>query len=307
MAEEATEQTTTETLPEGVDPTAVPIEPTTPIPTVEPDVSQHWSRNEAFGFDDDTIGWAENKGFENPQAMVTSQRELEKKMGGPPEMLQKWPEADDIEGFKGIYRRLGTPEDVEGYKIEFEEGASVDADTVAWFKEKALGHNMTSAQVQGMALDWNVEVARLQTEQQEALEIQNKTEETELRNAWGTKYDERLDYGERALNALGLDEEKIDALQVALGPKVLAQMAAKIADTMGEDTIAAHTETPAFGTTKEQVQNSIDELTAELAGDSERYDKYYSDHSASKEATGKDFRKMRQLEAQLEGLIKVGA
>lgn len=283
-----------------------PAPESTPDPTPEPtqDAPQHWSRTESMGLDNDTIGWLENKGFETPQAAITSQRELEKKMGGPPEMLQKWPESDDKEGFDAIYRRLGTPENVEGYKVEFEEGAPVDADTLAWFKKSALGHNLTSAQVQGMALDWNTEVARIQTEQQQALDVQNQTEDTELRNVWGTKYEERLDYGNRALTALGLEEKDIESLQVALGPKMLAQFAAKIADTMGEDTIAADTGTPAFGTTKEQVKNQINELNAELGADQERYDRYYSDHSAPKENTGKDFRKMRQLEDQLQNLIK---
>ncbi len=276
-------------------------------PTSEPDTPQHWSRGEGFGLDDDTIGWLENKGFENPQAAITSQRELEKKMGGPPEMLQKWPEADDTDGFKAIYQRLGTPEDVEGYKVEFEEGVAVDPDTLTWLKQTALKHNMTNAMTQGIALDWNTEVARLQAEQEQALDVQNQTEETELRNKWGMKYDERLDYGNRALLALGMEDDDIDLMQSVLGPKKIAQLAARMADTMGEDTIAAHTDTPAFGTSKEQVQNSIDKLAAELAGDTDRYDRYLADHKAPKESTGKDFRKMRQLEAQLEGLIKVGA
>lgn len=293
MADEAT-QTATEVAPVEGDPDATP--------SVEPDDSvtpQHWSRGEGMELDDDTIGWLENKGFENPQAAITSQRELEKKMGGPPEMLQKWPEADDTEGFKAIYQRLGTPKDVEGYKVEFEEGAAVDADTLTWLKETALKHNMTNAMTQGIALDWNTEVARLQAEQQEALGVQNETEKTELRVKWGTKYEERLDYGHRALIALGVEDDDIDSMEAALGPKKLAQIAAKMADTMGEDTIAAHTDTPAFGTSEEQVQNSINELTKKMLGDPELLKEYQEDHGKPKEGTGKTFRRMQQLDTQL--------
>ena len=309
MAEVQTEQasTTTDATVETV--VAEAVDENVPQATSEPveTQAQHFSRNEAFGFDDDTIGWLENKGFENAQAMVTSQRELEKKMGGPPEMLQKWPESDDKDGFDAIYRRLGTPEDTEGYKIEFEEGAAVDPDTLAWFKQVGLEHKLTNNMLQGLALSWNTEAARLQEEQQQALEVKNQTEETELRNSWGTKYDERLDYGHRALIGMGLSEENIDSLQGSLGVKMVAQFAAKIADTMGEDTIAAITDTPAFGTTKEQVQTQINELNGELGADKERFKRYYADQSSPKESTGKDYRKMQQLEAQLESLIKVGA
>ncbi len=304
MADEAT-QTTIET--ETAEATEVEADKTADSSEDVSTESQHWSRHEALSLDDDSIGWLENKGFENPQAAITSQRELEKKMGGPPEMLQKWPESDDTDGFEAIHRRLGKPENVEGYKVEFEEGAAVDADTLKWFKESAHGQNMTNAQVQGMALAWNAEVGRVQAEQEQALKIKNEAEETELRNAWGTKTEERLDYGHRALLAHGLEEETIDSMQAAMGSKRLAQFAASVADTMGEDTIAAHTDTPAFGTTREQVQNSIDELAGELKADKERYDKYYADHGVPKESTGKDFRKMKQLEAQLRELIKVGA
>ena len=311
MAEVET-QTTTETATEVevVDTpqsTDSPDTTSTPEETTDASIPKSWPRNEALGFDSDTIGWLENKNYDNPQAAITSQRELEKKLGGPPEMLQKWPESDDKEGFEPIFRRLGKPETVEGYKFEFEEGVAVDPDTLEWFKGTAHEHDMTNAQAQGVILGWNTEVARLQAERQQELEVKNHTEKVELENQWGTKCAERLDYGHRALLALGLKEENIDTLQDSLGPKMLAEMAAKIADTMGEDSIAEHTDTPAFGTTKEQVQNSIDELIGELSADKERYNKYYSDHSAPKESTGKDFRKMKQLESQMENLIRAGA
>lgn len=304
MAEEATE-TTTESPAIGDPVPAEATEPVTPIESAEPSPTlQHWSRGEGMGFDDDTIGWLENKNFENPQAAITSQRELEKKMGGPPEMLQKWPESDDMEGFKAIYRRLGTPENVDGYKLEPKEGDVVDDDTLKWFKERAFERNMPNEMAQGIMLDFNIEAGRMQAEQQQALEVQNKIEDTELRIKWGTKFDERLDYGHRGLLSLGLNEEHIESMQTALGPKMLAELAAKIADTMGEDTIAANTESAAFGTTKEQIQNSINELTNELKSDKKRFDEYYEDHKLPKKATRKDYRKMQQLEGQLRDLIK---
>lgn len=307
MAEEVVQiATSTETSADAADLKDVPVSTETPapesIPTLE--TPTHWSRNEALGFDVDSIGWLENKGFENPQAAITSQRELEKKMGGPPEMLQKWFESDDEEGKQAVFRRLGKPETVEGYKVEFEEGAPIDSDTLEWFKKSAHDRNLTGEQVQGMALDWNTEVARIQAEQQQAIEVRDKTEETELRNSWGTKYDERLDYGHRGLVAHGLSEENIDSIQAAVGPKLLAEFAARVADTMGEDTIAAQTDTPAFGTSEEQIQNSINELAAEIGADTARFNRYRADHSAAKEATDKDFRKMKQLEAQKENLVR---
>ena len=309
MAEEATATTTEPVADVAVDtPANVADTAVTPDAVTDtPDVPQHWSRNEALGLDGDSIGWLENKGFENAQAAITSQRELERKMGGPPEMLQKWPESDDKEGFKGIFRRLGTPENVEGYKFEFEEGTQVDKDTLEWFKGAALAHDLTNTQAQGVMKAWDTEVARLQEEQAKTIEVQEQIEKVELEHEWGTKCAERLDYGHRAMLSLGLKEENIDSIQDAIGPKMLAEFAAKVADTMGEDTIAANTETAAFGTTKQQVQNSINELTNEIGADTARYNRYYADHKASKEATDKDYRRMEQLKAQLKGLINAGA
>ncbi len=309
MAEEATQTSTaTETPAVESDPTPpapTPTEPAEPAVPIAPiNTLKHWSRSEGLKLDDDTIGWLENKGFENPQAAITSQRELEKKMGGSPEMLQKWPESDDKEGFEAVYRRLGKPEDVEGYKFEFEEGAAIDPDTLTWFKKTALGRHMPNDMAQGVILDWNTEVARLQAEQQQAIEVQEQIEETELRNAWGTKYDEKIDSGRRALLALGVEEEKVDSLQSVLGPKVLATMAAKIADTMGEDTIASETGTPAFGASEEAVQNQIDELMSDIMADPKRKERYFADYGVPKEATDKDFRRAHQLWAQQRELIK---
>lgn len=307
MPDEPTTTATT-TVSDTLTETDPAPEPTPDAPTEPtPDADLHWSRREGMGFDSDTIGWLENKGFENAQAAVTSQRELEGKLGGSPEMLQKWPESDDKEGFEGIFRRLGKPEDVGGYKFEFEEGAEIDKDTLEWFKGAALSHNMTNDQAQGVMSAWNTEVARLQEEQAKALEVRDHTEQVELENQWGTKCAERLDYGHRAMLALGLEEDAINKIQDALGPKALAEFAAKMADTMGEDSIASNTDTPAFGTTKEQVQNSINELNTEIGADGERYKRFFADHSAHKESTGKDYRKMQQLQSQLENLIKAGA
>ena len=309
MAKEATATTTEPVADVAVDTPADVADTALAVDAVTdtPDSPQHWSRNKEFGFDDDTMGWLENKDHKNPQAMVTSNRELEKLMGGPPEMLQKWPESDDKEGFKGIFRRLGTPENVEGYKFEFEEGAQVDKDTLEWFKGVALAHDMTNNQAQGVMTAWNAEVARLQEEQAKTIEVQEQIEQVALENQWGTKCAERLDYGHRAMLALGLKEENIDSIQSAIGPKMLAEFAAKVADTMGEDTIAANTETAAFGTTKQQIQNSINELTNEIGADTDRYNIYYADHKAPKEATGKDFRRMQLLKDQLKNLINAGA
>lgn len=289
--------------PTPTDPT--PADPAPPEPTPDPEPTPaHWSRGEGMGFDDDTVGWLENKGFDNPQAAITAQRDLEKKLGGPAEMLQKWPESDDSEGLKAIYERLGTPKDVEGYKFDFEEGAAVDPDTLAWFKQSALGRNMPNDMAFGLIKDWNTEVARIQEAQQQEIEVRDQAENTELANAWGSKLEERLDYGKRALTAHGIEEDMIEKMQSAMGPKALAQFAAKVADTMGEDTIAANTTTPAFGVSKEQVQSQIAELNGEIGADKARYDKYLADHSAPQETTSQDYRKMQQLDAQLASLLK---
>lgn len=309
MPEEAT-ATTTEAAPAEVtpvadDPAPAPESAVIPEPAATQEISEFWAHNKDLNLKSDMVGWLETKNHTDLQAALDSGRELERKMGGPPEMFQKWFESDDEEGKQAVYARLGKPENVEGYKIEFEEGAPIDADTLTWFKTQAFEHNMTNEQVQGIALAFNTETARIQTEQQDAIDVRNQTEEVELRNSLGTKYDESIDFGGRALAAHGLTDENVEAIQSIIGPKALVEFGIKVANTMGEDNIAAATGTAPTLTSEAAIQSAKDELTGELLADPERRKKFMSDSKTDtpKEATGKDFRKMQLLDKQLQSAI----
>lgn len=292
MAEEAT---TTEPV-ETTEP--VVQEPTEPAPSSD----EHWTRK--HDFTDDQIGIAQNKGWDGPAAMLSSYMELEKFRGADEEHILKIPAADDEDGQTAMMRRLGMPEDVEGYNFGFDDSVEIDEGLLGRYKERALKNRLPTEATKDLALFLNEETTKFQEEETAALEQQNKTDMAELKSRWGNKTEERLDYGRRAAKAMGIGDDQITGIQANLGGVATAEFFAKMADLMGEDKVAEGSGEPGFGTSREQVRANIKAKLGEIAADSDRMTKYREDSANPKGMVGKDFLELEKLYKHEESLIK---
>lgn len=281
---------------------------TTETPAVEetaeptPASDEHWTRN--HDFTDDQIGIAQNKGWDGPAAMLSSYMELEKFRGVDEDHLLKIPAADDADGQKVMFQRLGTPEDVEGYKFAFDESTQIDEEFLGRFKTAALDNNMSAEAAQNMALWWNQENTQFQEAQAAAEEQQAQKDMADLKIKWGVKTEERLDYGRRAAKAMGMDDDQIAGIQQNIGGVATAEFFAKMADLMGEDKVSQGSGEPGFGTSREQVRTSIKKILGELSGDADRMAKYRVDKANPKGLVGKDFLELDKLYEFERSLIR---
>lgn len=273
-----------------------------PTPEATPASDDHWARQ--HDFTDEQIGKIQNKGWEGPASMFESYDKLEAMRGVSEDRLLKLPEVDDADGLKAVYQKLGTPEAVEGYKVEFPEGTEIDTGMHDRFKEASLGANLTAEQ-HNAVVQFQVAEASAQAEAHEtAAEQQNAADMVELKNKWGSKTEERLDYGRRAAEKMGFSEEDITAMQSVVGGVKVADHFAKLGDMLGEDSIAQGSDTPSFGTSPEQVDAEIADIMGKFLAEPELMAKHQLGLSNPKGIQIKETKRLEQLYKQHRSFIK---
>lgn len=143
------------------------------------------------------------------------------------------------EDWINVYKKLGLPEDIKDYGLQFKEGATLDENFVSAFKDIAHKAGILPKQAQALA-DWFSE-ANLQAETNYVEEIKVKQTEAlnNLKQEWGKAYDAKLARAQNVLKTVG-DKELIQYLDDSgLGNdtrliKLLAGIGEKF---MKEDTI----------------------------------------------------------------------
>ena len=108
-----------------------------------------------------------------------------------------------------FYKKLGRPDNAEGYEWKLPEGVSVDGATEENFKNfKQLCYEagLTNKQVSAVLGGWSDIVIKLaQTEQAEREKIVNSSKTTlSADNEWGDKYDDKLNATIKLIESLGI-------------------------------------------------------------------------------------------------------
>ena len=273
---------------------AVPETPPEPTP---------WHRAEGLGLSDELIGMIENKGWGGDDGigkMTTSYRELERHMGVKPEDILRRPADDDPDGFNNIMNQLGRPEESTGYGAEFGEGVQVNKEYLEGYREAAHKAGLTDRQFMEIANFSNEFVSNQQQSDGAIIDAQNELEMSELKTKWGAKFDERMQLAQSAGEAFGFTDEEFASVQQQIGPGRMSELFANMGDTMGEDSIAAKTNRPGFGTSLEQVKADLADFHHEIANNPDRLARLTEQSSESFFGMkGEDWHKRENLYAQL--------
>jgi hypothetical protein len=155
---------------------------------------------------DDLKGYAQVKGFKDPQTVLDSYRGLEKLMGAPKDRLLKLPEKADAPEWNDIYSKLGRPSDPKEYKFDGVEG--VDPKLEGWARENF--HKLGLSQKQGESLlksyrELETVESQAQTEQKQ---MAIKTQEESLKREWGSAFDQNVQVAKQAASKFGFDTKK---------------------------------------------------------------------------------------------------
>lgn len=248
------------------------------------------------GADPDTVGFIQNKGWDNPLKAIEAYRGLEKHIGVPADQLLKLPSADDAAAWDGLYKKLGKPESADKYgEVKAPEGVNLDMDRIKHFDNVFYNANLTAAQRKAV-VDAVIEYEKNFTENYtKDLQMEKQRQVEALNKEWGAKAPERLELAKRLIRSgvpEGMDKDQfLTAMEDAVGPMAFAKFFANLADKMGEDKFHDDAQSGGgdrFGYTKEQAINDKNTLMAELGKDHKRLSEY-------NQGRGPDYDRMKKL------------
>jgi len=162
---------------------------------------------------------------------------LEKRYGVDPSRRLDLPvNAEDKDGWRAVWTKLGAPEKEDGYGLQLADGAT-DADKamLADFTKAAFEAGVPKGHAEAMMKFWMGKVEAAQAAQAQAFEDHRKAGEAELRQEWGQAYDQRTREIGRLIEQYADDGLKAELNTDKLGnyPN-LARMLGKMLDRMAE-------------------------------------------------------------------------
>lgn len=188
------------------------------------------------GVDGDTLGYVQNKGWENPRTVVESYKNLEKLIGadrlGRTVTVPK-PDAP-AEEWGAYYAKLGRPESPDHYGLDklMPKGAdpTLAKEAGKWFHEAGLSDRQAKQVVE----QWNG-FLQAQTDAQ-AAEVAARAQQQEgaLKKEWGAAFDQNVNVAKQAAKAFGFTPEMIDAMQAAVGYDGVFKTLHNIGSKIGE-------------------------------------------------------------------------
>jgi hypothetical protein len=224
--------------------------------------------------DPDLKGYVQNKAWADPGELANGYRNLEKLLGG--EKLPMPKGDDDAEGWNRVYDSLGRPKTADDYKLPVPEGASPEFTKEASAKFHELGINTKQAQA---LAEWYSGKSTAAMEQMNLQSSQaSESDVNELKQTWGSAFNENLELGRRAAREFGLDNTQLTKIEGALGTKGLLEFMSKVGRGLTEHGFEGGKSTNSFGMTPEAAQSRINALR----NDQEWSGKYLSGNADAK-------------------------
>ena len=214
--------------------------------------------------DEVTAGYVQNKGWQKPEQVLESYRNLEKLMGadraGNTVVMPK-PDASPEE-FGKFFDRLGRPATPGDYKLEVPAiGGDPKFAEIAskWFHDEGLN----TKQAQNLASKFNAFVGEKVGANAEQLAAAYASEDKALRDSWGVAFNQELALAQAFVRGAGIAPEVIDKLQASMGHKATMEFFNAMGKRMGEADFVGGNRTQAFGNalTPGQAKAKITELT----------------------------------------------
>jgi len=209
---------------------AAPTSQQVTTPPAAPPAAPKW----LDGADPDTLGYVQNKGWDDPVKAVQSYRNLEKLLGadkaGNAIVL---PKADaDPKEWGAVYDRLGRPADAKGYEFKAPEFLPKEVVEATLAKYHELGLSKSQGEKLAQFEAERAVTAQQQIEQQRTTQFQ--AQDSELKTEWGAAYNQNLTQAQAAMRALGLDAKLIDGISDAIGHKATMKLLQTIGSKTGE-------------------------------------------------------------------------
>lgn len=174
------------------------------------------------------VAYISNKGFKTPADLLKSYRELERAYSSKISI----PKDGDKEGFSKLYSKLGMPNDLDGFDIEFQDD---DKELGGQFKQVCLENNILPQSAKAL-YDWFVK-SRDETEEKinQSWEDKSFTEMKEVEQEWGAKAKQNIELMKRGIRLVSDDENVIENMEKALGTRQMMETFCRLGEAVSED------------------------------------------------------------------------
>ena len=158
------------------------------------------------------------------------------------------------EDWKEVYKKLGSPEAADGYKYSLPEGHAVPEETLKSFSEEAVKLGLLPNQADGIMKYYNEVINQGMNEQSIQAEEARTKAEQELRNEYGSTYDNKIT-GAKNLATATLGSEFLNSTILQDGSKLgdnpqIVKAFAQLSEKLSEDDIVKG-DTTSYLTTNE--------------------------------------------------------
>jgi hypothetical protein len=142
------------------------------------------------------------------------------------------------EQWAAFYAKIGKPESVEGYEIKPDEGSdgSFEKEALPLFHKANLTKDQAAILHKGyneMRTNALAQIAQQQEAEAKAAETKNIAEAAQLKQEWGDKHDEQMEYAKRAVNQF-LPKDKAGDAIAALESKLGYAATIKLMHSIGK-------------------------------------------------------------------------
>jgi len=247
---------------------------------------------------DETKGYIQNKGWDDPVKTVEAYQNLEKFHGVPADQIIKLPK--EGEPMDSVYDRLGRPDAAESYNWEAPDGFALDGGRFDMYKAVAYEAGISQAQFETLAnADAEYFSKAIEAQQREVYQ-KNEIELKGLEKEWGTQFGERQELGRRFVSANapeGVDKaEFLNKIEDAVGSAAMLKFFANASEKSmsREDRVPDGEGDRPFGFSPEQAAYELKELKQAIQADPVRLSQYNT-------GSGNDYDKVMRL-----GTLKAG-
>lgn len=184
-----------------------------------------------------TKGWHDKPVTEVALAAIQAHRQAEKYVGAPEDRLIKLPAtADDAEGWKAVWAKLGAPADAKEYDFSTIKVGDkpVEGPLVDFFREQAAALHLPKEAATGL-LDAFFKHQNSTATSEAAEKTAALAEEHKVLDAnWGVNKEGNLYLAKRGAEKLGLDATAVDALEKVAGYAKTMEALRKVGEISGE-------------------------------------------------------------------------
>ncbi len=271
-------------------PAPAPAPAPSPAPSPEPAAPWHGLT------DAEASAYIDNKGWKSPADIVKSYQGAEKLIGRDPNSLVQLPRADDPDGQRALFQKLGLPESPDKYDmtVGLPQGAKPDEGFSKSMQAVFHKAGLTDGQAKALVGDWNAMQTAAAEQVAKDYTLNVAADKKALLDEWKGGHDRMMNAAKTAAQTLGFTPDLIDAIEKHVGYAKTYKLLAEMGGKLGEDNLAIPGKTPGFENhlTPAEAKTQLDALRTDPNHVKALTDPSHPGHKPAKEKETKLFQVM---------------